>query len=202
MALSRIDYAARGNGPNPKRNLAVLIVILVAALFLGFTIVWPLVREANLPPKSLECARNLRQIGQGIAMYVNENGGQFPDDLKTMLEHEDLGPKVMVCPASHDTPAKEGPTSRATANNVMGPGHLSYIYIGKGLHAPELPADAVIVYEPLSNHAGQGMNVLYGDFHIEWLTAAEASGILKQVAAKRFPVRYPLTQPATTSSSK
>ena len=84
----------------------------------------------------------------------------------------------------------------------MRPGHVSYIYLGKGLSAESATEGTVLLYEPLSNHTGDGMNVLFADFHVEWLTAAEASTVLKQVAAKRFPVRYPMTQPATSPSSK
>jgi prepilin-type processing-associated H-X9-DG protein len=134
-------------------------------------------------------------------MYANENGGHFPDDLKMLFESEDLGTNVFVCPASHETPAAQGPTTRATANTLAQPGHISYIYIGRGFHAADVPTDAVIAYEPLSNHGADGMNVLFGDFHVEWLSAAEAATILKQVAAKRSPVRYPFTQPAATSKS-
>jgi prepilin-type processing-associated H-X9-DG protein len=143
----------------------------------------------------------MREIGQAIAMYSNVHAGQFPNDLRTIFETGEVTTAVFVCPCTKDAPAPTGPTTQATAAGLMRPGHVSYIYLGKGLRAESATEDTVLLYEPLSNHA-DGMNVLFGDFHVEWLPAAEASTILKQVAAKRFPVRYPLTQPATTTSSK
>lgn len=44
------------------------------------------------------------------------------------------------------------------------------------------------MYEPLSDH-GTGMNVLFGNAHVEWLSPAQARPLLKQVAAGVRPVR-------------
>jgi len=143
----------------------------------------------------------MRQIGQAIAMYANNHNGQFPDDLKTVLENEDLPTAVFVCPSSNDRVASVAATTQATAAGLSQPGHLSYLYLGKGLTNQTVTDDSVILYEPLTNHASAGMNVMFGDFHVEWLSAAEAATILKQVAAKRGIVRYPLTA-ATTAPSR
>jgi hypothetical protein len=197
-----LDYAPF----RPSRRRASRIigsVILFGGLLLVISVLLPeLGRPHGDQSPREKCASNMRQIGQAIAMYSNSYGGPFPDDLKTIFESEDLDTLVFVCPSSKDMPAPAGPTTQATAAGLVQPGHVSYIYLGKGLDPQTATADTVLLYEPLSNHAGNGMHVLFGDFHVDWLTAVEASTILKQVATKRFPVRYPLTQPATTPSSK
>jgi prepilin-type processing-associated H-X9-DG protein len=199
--LQPLDYAPR---TRPSRRWASRIIGSVIVLGGLLLVIWVL-RPAFSRPRDgsvrLDCARNMRQIGEAIAMYANGHGGKFPDDLQTIFETGEVTTAVFVCPCTKDVPAPTGPTTRATAAGLMRPGHVSYIYLGKGLSAESATEDTVLLYEPLSNHAGDGMNVLFGDFHVEWLPAAEASTILKQVAAKRFPVRYPLTQPVTTSSA-
>lgn len=178
-----------------SRIVALLIVSGLAAVLLC-SFMFSSGRSYRISHR-VQCANNMRQIGQAIAMYANDHNDQFPDDVKTILETEDLTAAVFVCPSTNDQPAPAGPTTQATAAGLLQPGHLSYVYLGKGLTSHSATDDTVLLYEPLSNHEGAGMNVLFGDFHVEWLPAAEAATILKQVAGKRRPVRYPLTQPST-----
>lgn len=191
-----LNYA----GPTLLRRgrwFAVWIVLLIVTLFLIFSAASPWLNSDHHSSTREICASRLYQIGEGILMYASENGGCLPPDLRTIAEKGDLSANTFVCPASHDTPAAPGPTSRATANNIVQPGHESYIYIGAGLRFQGLPADAVIAYEPLANHGGNGMNVLFGDFHVGWLSALEATKVLKQLGSSQRLVRYPVTVPST-----
>jgi len=148
----------------------------------------------------------MKQIGLGAIMWANDHAGQFPDDLDTILEHQDLSPQAFICPSSKDT-AASGPTTQATLANLHRTGHLSYIYVGKGL-TTNSPLDAVMLYEQPNNHADDdmsvtsefksgekvhGMNVLCVDGHAEWLNATDAEAIRKQAADGTFPVRLPHT---------
>jgi prepilin-type processing-associated H-X9-DG protein len=66
-------------------------------------------------------------------------------------------------------------------------GHESYIYI------PNLTggvsADTVVLYEPLTNHTNQGINVLFGDGHVEFLRKATATGMISEIQAGFNPPR-------------
>jgi hypothetical protein len=133
-------------------------------------------------------------------MYANDHGGQFPDTFMTEFENVELLPRVFVCPSSNDLPAS-GPTTQATAANLLTPGHLSYVDLGRGLNDKSASPDIVLAYEPLSNHNNYGMNALFGDLRVEWLSAAEAKLLLNQVASHTWPVRIPpATQPVTTGT--
>ena len=132
-----------------------------------------------------------------IAMYANDHHGRYPDDLGTLFLNEDLDARVAICPNTNDVPAI-GPTTQAVVTSMLTPGHLSYVYLGKGLTDATATADVVVLYEPLSNHSNEGMNVLFGDGHTVWLTAGQAQPLLKQLGAGVTPVRLP---PATAPSS-
>jgi prepilin-type processing-associated H-X9-DG protein len=51
------------------------------------------------------------------------------------------------------------------------------------------PVQMVIVsaYEPLSNHDGRGMNVLFGDGHVEWIESPVAEAVEAQLRAGHNP---------------
>lgn len=197
-----LDYARPGLTPGRISLGRVVAIAIVSVLGVAFLValLLPSLGRAREPANRVKCASNMRQIGQAIAMYANDHGGLFPADLKTIFENEDVTASVFTCPSSNDTPAPTAATTQATAAGLLQPGHLSYVYLGKGMTDQAAATDAVILYEPLTNHSSAGTNVMFGDFHVEWLSAAEAGIILKQVAAKRAIVRYPLTAPTAAPS--
>jgi prepilin-type processing-associated H-X9-DG protein len=165
--------------------LALALLLLFALVFVAdHFVAHTRITESN----RVQCASNMRQIGQAIAMYANDHGGRFPDDLETVLANEDLSADVFVCPSSRDTPPPPGPTTQATAAGLRQPGHCSYIYLGKDLTDQTVTPDTVLLYEPLADH-GEGMNVMFGDFHVEWIYASAAQAILTQHAASTQPIR-------------
>jgi prepilin-type processing-associated H-X9-DG protein len=143
--------------------------------------------------KQVQCRSNLRQIGQAITLYCIDHRGQYPDSVATMFfneANEGLGVEVFVWPDSKDTPAT-GATTQVVAGNLLVPGHCSYIYIGNGLNSRTVAANTVVAYEPVANHGGAGMNVLFGDGHVEFVSATLAGQIGARVSAKVFPVTMP-----------
>jgi prepilin-type processing-associated H-X9-DG protein len=130
-------------------------------------------------PNRVKCASNLRQIGLACLMYANEDPrGRFPSRFEDILLHEDITSEVFCCPSSNDERAM-GPTTQAAADQLSAGGHLSYVYAGNGL-TTKLASDPtfVLAYEPLNNHHGEGMNVLFADGHVDWLTAAQGKTFL------------------------
>lgn len=134
----------------------------------------------------VQCGSNMRQIGSAILLYSNENQGRYPDRLEQLILTQEISADLFVCPRTDDD-ASRGQTTRAVADGLAAGGHLSYVYVGAGLTVSCDPA-TVVLYEPLANHAGEGMNVLFGDGHTEYLRPAEAREILDRVAAGERPV--------------
>ena len=55
----------------------------------------------------------------------------------------------------------------------------------EALHAAG--ANVVVLYEPMSNHDDDGMNILWGDGHVSWEQKKVASKIIDQVKAGQNP---------------
>jgi prepilin-type processing-associated H-X9-DG protein len=135
----------------------------------------------------IKCASNLRQIGQATMLYANDHQGRYPDTIGELME-EDITTAVFICPGSNDEPAAAAATTQATAANIHSGGHLSYIYLAKGLTNTG-QTNLVLVYEPLSNHQNRGMNVLFGDGHVEWFDLKQATKWLAELNAGHNPPR-------------
>lgn len=158
-------------------GFTLLLVPLMIAILL------PSLNRAREQANRVKCASNMRQIGQEIAMYANSNGNAFPQKLEDLLAfNPSLSHDVFVCPSDNKTPP-------SNAQEIADGSHCSYTYVGKDLNASASP-DSVVLFEPLSNHQGEGMNVLFADFHVEYLRKAEAKKILDQQAAGAGPIKY------------
>ena len=132
------------------------------------------------------CANNLKTIGNALLLYANENSGSFPDTLEQLAATSDLPPACYVCPGSNDTIADIGATAQTTAANIVAGGHASYVYLGKGFKN-DLTANAILAYEFPGHHRKAGMNVLFGDFHVEWVNQLQSNHILKELQMQHNP---------------
>ena len=90
-----------------------------------------------------ESASNFRQIGQAILLYTNDHHGEYPDTFQTFLLNEDVTSPVFVSPSRSETPAT-GPTWQAAASQMVTPGHVSYIYLGRGLSVNTVTPNTIV----------------------------------------------------------
>ena len=135
----------------------------------------------------VKCESNLRQIGLAMLLNANANGGTYPQTIDELLvfHWDDITPELFCCPATNDTPAA-GPTTRAVVLDLLSGGHLSYVYLGGRFRDPA-PADAVLAYEPPGVHGSNGMTVLFGDGHTEFVSQRQAESLLAKLHAGHNP---------------
>lgn len=122
----------------------------------------------------MKCASNLRQIGQALLLYANEHKGKYPDDMGTLVPTEDIVANVFVCPSGDSPVPPEVATTTLAQLGAWVNEHSDYVYLGKG-QTSSAPADRIIVYEKPGAHGGDGMNMLYGDGHVEFQNTTDAN---------------------------
>lgn len=178
--------------PTRKFRWWLLLLIIVSLLAMSLCLL-TFARVATESGHRVKCGSNLKYIGYVMRQYAQTHAGQYPDSLGTILQNdEDMRAGVFICPSSNDTPSTKPTTREQAAEIDSGTGNCcSYIYLGRGLTQASVLADQVIVYEPLTNHNGDGMNVLFGDGHVEFIDKTHAASILNQIAAGKTVVRYP-----------
>lgn len=194
LGLSKTkDPAVGGKGLAIAGIVLGIVGFLISGLFAS--ILLPSLNRARETANRVQCASNMRMIGQGILLYSNENQGAYPPDLPTLLRTQDLTAHVFTCPATNDSPAT-GSTTDAVAQDLTTGGHLSFVYVGQGMDN-RATSETIVLYEPMTNHDSDGMNVLYGDGHVEFHPASEAQYIIDEVSAGHNPPRDPHGASAT-----
>ena len=143
--------AARRKG----RNWVWLTVAVVIAAVLVCAAI-PTVRRNRELRNRLICSSNIRAIGAQFEVYVWNHLASPRDPLQALVEMGYITPEQARCPV----------------------GEGRYIFVDRDLSsvaAEDVDSDArdVIVYEPLSNHNGEGANVLFGDGHSRFVTPDE-----------------------------
>jgi prepilin-type processing-associated H-X9-DG protein len=190
--LLPLDYETPPNPPARRHRRLYWIGAAVGVLFLLLLVIadiLPQLGRMGPPAMRIKSAANLRSIGQCIVLYCNDNSDQYPDSFATILLNEDVTSGIFINPASNDTPAV-GPTTQAVANQLTVGGHLSYIYMGRGLNAKTVTPDTIVAYEiPLT--PPDGVNILFADGHVEWFDNTQAPRIIAKAASSPIPVTMP-----------
>jgi prepilin-type processing-associated H-X9-DG protein len=192
--VSSRDWNASGR-QRIKRLVAVICVAAAGAFLVAI-----LMPSLNRPRDGdgygrLKCASNLRQIGQSLQIYSIEHGGVYPPSFDELVVAGDITSEVFVCPYSSDARA-EGPTTQALLQDFRTPGHNSYVYVIGSVPERTLSPTHVVAYDAPNNHgAADGMNVLYGDGHVDWVPKRDAVYLLSELQARFNPPRPAATQP-------
>jgi len=176
----------RKRSEDRRRAILAIVLSLICSIVALVGAALPSLNTPRSPSPQVKCGSNLRQIGQGIMMYANDHKGRFPTTLDLLISDQDMSPEVFTCPSTNDVSAK-GATTQQIVADFAKPGRCSYIYVGGNLNTTTATAAHIAAYEPLANHKGTGMNVLFGDGHAEWLDVKAANYMLAELAAGRNP---------------
>jgi prepilin-type processing-associated H-X9-DG protein len=155
----------------------------VAAPALMASILLPSLNRARETANRVKCASNERLIGIAILVYSNENKGKYPPDVGALLLTQNITPEVFTCPSSDNAlspglRAKKLDEQAAWVND-----NSSYVYVGAGM-TNAAGANAVVLYEKADNHENDGMNILFGDGHVEWLQMPQARRMIEAAGKK------------------
>ncbi|QOV87404.1 hypothetical protein [Humisphaera borealis] len=190
----QLDYALPGQNASSKSPWwSWLFLLLAFGLLLVLVLPFGNRGRASEGSNRLKCASNLRQIGIACLSYANGNAYKLPDSFAALYVAGQIDPESCLCPSSNDLRAAGGDNTQIHTKLATSPppgstsgGYLSYHYAGKGL-TPSSPATAVIAYEPLVNHTGEGGHVLYLDGQVRWKDAKSLSKIIAALNAGQNP---------------
>jgi len=155
-----------------------------------YTIVWPRYERAAEIANRVQCAANLREIGQALLMYSKSHGGEFPDRLELALQTSpNVKPQHFICPSRYETPAA-GATTTQQAQPLTSGGHLSYTYVARG-RSKSSHGTTVLLYEPLTHHRGDGINLLMETGEVWWVRTRTAELMIAQLSRGNNPPHAP-----------
>jgi prepilin-type processing-associated H-X9-DG protein len=142
-------------------------------------IMMPSLARARITANRVKSASNLRQIGQAMLLYSNENKGKYPREMGELLLTQDITVDVFVNP---ETKTKAPRNKNKEDQAAWASKDSDYEYLGAGKDNTT-PAEVVVAHEKVRPGV-QGLNMLYGDGHVEWNVLSVAEQILaKQRAA-------------------
>jgi hypothetical protein len=178
----------------PKFLVAAGVIALIAAILL------PSIHRMRETTGRQRCPSNLRQIGTAMLIYSMHNNGMYPPSLAILAKSEGLTPEVFVCP---DGDAVE---VSSLASFTDSPADCSYLYLGDGLDN-KADADVILAVERSEDHGDEGVNILCGDGHVDWMFTRSGkdkrkmtwwTDVQSQMANHVRPIRIPkpVTQPA------
>ena len=159
--------------------------------------------RGDVPPRDMEkeranrikCASNLRRIGQGMMLYADDHKGEFPPDLGMLVTVATLNAEAFVCPSAWpQVPGEVRVAKPQTAAKWINT-HTDYVYLAPKMNANKDPADAILAYEKLKDHEGDGVNVLFNDGHVEWVGHNAAVRMIEDLGAGQNPPKLDPTNP-------
>jgi len=188
------------------RRRFVIPVLLVLAIVAGTWFALPWLNRARETAGRVRCPDNMRQLGQAIQLYAQAHNKHLPDTVEELLLIDDfeVSSEIYCCPGTIDDKAV-GPTAQQKIDQIRAAGlpigiddkptharHCSYIYTGRGLTSDQLTDKTILLYEPLSNHDNDGMNIVFGDGHVEFVHPEQA---------RRLIAALPATNPTTHATT-
>jgi len=186
--------------------MVIAIISILASLLL------PVLMGGHEKARIARCKQNLRQLGTGMQMYLNQNGGSYPmtatppfeDDLSALYPEYIDALDTFVCPSS----VAEVSSRADLTDNVggaLGKSGMGYEYrpfytytdgpvrkhqyntadmasqVAMVHDADEMGQPGII--DSMDNHGLSGINVLYADWHVEWVAPNEYE---EKIASKDY----------------
>lgn len=182
-AFSWADEAGwhlRGLSPFPGSGmLAADSNVSIASSATMVSILLPALNAAKERANRVKCASNLRQIGLGVMLYANDHKGKYPPNLGTLVIETDLNPEVFMCPTADSALPQAIRGAKVEDQAAWVSANADYVYVGAAMNSG-MPAEKILAYEKIENHEQEGINILFNDGHVEWVTMPQARALIRQ----------------------
>ena len=174
--------ASRSTPPNQvmRRIAAVAAVLVIAVGLIG--ILLPSVGAARKSSTRMASTSQVRELAQAARAYAEQNNGRLPEDVGKLVDQDFIPPQSLVAPLD-DTSIPGGFHGWSAQKKAQwARENSSYVMLGRGEAAPTGPR-AVLGFEKLSAEKN-GVAVVYGDGHAEWLDNDEARRMIERQEGK------------------
>lgn len=138
----------------------------------------PEISRARANASRAQSAGNLREIGQAMFLFANDNKGSFPANLGELAATQNLAADLFVIPGRHTALPPAGATKEQLAAWVVNA--TDYTYLGAGKKTTAGP-DVVIAHEKFEAQPFE-VYVLFADGHVERLPVTRAKELIERRA--------------------
>ena len=145
--------------PRHKRRLKLVLVVLTACAA-AWIVAWASGRAIELRSR-LTCASNIKNLGTALKIYGSADRGSMDASVDWAITNGLIDAGSTICPAS-------------------GLSKSNYVWV-RPLDRASIESNAVIMYEPKSNHGGEGGSVLFADGHAEFVLGADYDRLIESV---------------------
>lgn len=160
-------------------------------------ILLPSLNKARETANRIKAQANLTQIGKGCMLHSNENRGEAPPDLGSLLQ-QDITLDVFTSPSSDTTIPADVRNGTPEVKAAWVNANSDFVYIKPAAKLSAVASDTAIGYEKLGIHGKDGTTVLFADGHAEFMKRAAAIEVIqKQTGAP--PVEYKKVKKSATT---
>jgi prepilin-type processing-associated H-X9-DG protein len=138
----------------------------------------------------------VRQIGQALLDYCNDNMGRYPPDLGTLIKTQNIPVSDFLCPSmpgGKSLPSNLAQLTRDQQAQWVNE-HTDFIYLGAGLKQGAPPETVVLYEEHVEQNSGPDLGLgpdevqmLFADGHVEPIPPAEAHRRIESQKLKNPP---------------
>lgn len=157
-----------GQGPD---QAGVGTVAVMAGILL------PAMKRARVIANRAASSAQLRGLGTACVIHAQTAAGKFPPDLTTLVKSGLMTAKPCFHPQNKSWMNRVPDKPMLEWDNWIDK-HTDYVYLGGD---EDIPGDAIVAYEKLGKPWTRlGINILFGDGHVEWVPLDRAVQVLKR----------------------